>query len=85
MDTPSKRLISFSPENLPSPQSHGKLALISQNGSEKSGMYDRGHCEISGYRCFGCLEMGHAIPTSQIQYHADYEETDQKRSMFPII
>ena len=41
----------------------------------------RGHCETSGgYRSswlFG-KTMGHAIPTSQMQYHADYKETDQK-------
>ena len=32
----------------------------------------------------GCLgkEMGHEIPTSQMQYHADYKETDQKDQCF---
>ena len=48
----------------------------------------RGHCETSeGFRLSWLLgkEMGHEIPTSQMQYHADYKETDQKRSMLPMI
>ena len=45
----------------------------------------RGHCETSGgYRSSWLLgkEMGHEIPTSQMQYHADYKETDQKDQCF---
>ena len=37
-----------------------------------------------GYRSPWLLgkEMGHEIPTSQMQYHADYKETDQKDQCF---
>ena len=37
-----------------------------------------------GYRSSWPLgkEMGHEIPTSQMQYHADYKETDQKDQCF---
>ena len=40
-----------------------------------------------GYRLSWLLgkEMGHEIPTKQMKYHADYKETDKKRSMLPII
>ena len=44
----------------------------------------RGHCETSGrYRLSWQLgkEMGHEIPTSQMQY-ADYKETDQNDQCF---
>ena len=45
----------------------------------------RRHCKTSGgYRLswlFG-KEMGHEIPTCQMQYHADYKETDQKDQCF---
>ena len=47
-----------------------------------------GHGETSGgHRPFGMLgkELGHEVPTSQMQYNADYKETDQKRSMLPIV
>ena len=45
----------------------------------------RGHCEtLGGYRSSWQLgkEIGHEIPTSQMQYHADYKETDQKDQCF---
>ena len=51
------------------------LCLLSRNQRY------RGHCETSGgYRSSWLLgkEMGHEIPTSQMQYHADYKETDKK-------
>ena len=44
-----------------------------------------GHCEASGgYRLSWLLgkEMGYEIPTSQMQYHADYKEMDQKDQCF---
>ena len=45
----------------------------------------RVHCETSGgYRSSWLLgkEMGHGIPTSQMQYRADYKETDKKDQCF---
>ena len=40
----------------------------------------REHCETSGYRPSWLLgkEIGHEITTSQMQYHADFKEMDQK-------
>ena len=37
-----------------------------------------------GYRPFRVLgkELGHEIPTSQMQYNADYKETDQEGQSF---
>ena len=55
------------------------LCLLSRNQRY------RGHCETSGgYRSSWLLgkKMGHEIPTSQMQYHTDYKETDQKDQCF---
>ena len=46
---------------------------------------DTGHGETSGgYRPFRMLgkELGHEVPTSQMQHNADYKETDQKAQCF---
>ena len=46
---------------------------------------DTEDCETSGgYRSSWllCKDMGHEIPTSQMQYNADYKETDQKDQCF---
>ena len=39
---------------------------------------------LGGYRPFRVLgkELGHEVPTSQMQHNADYQETDQKDQCF---
>ena len=39
------------------------------------------------YRPFRVLgkELGHEVPTSQMQHNADYKVMDKKRSMLPIV
>ena len=43
-----------------------------------------GRVTSGGHRPFGMLgkELGHEVPTSQMQYNADYKETDQKDQCF---
>ena len=55
------------------------LCLLSRNQRY------RGHCEASGRHRSSWLlgkEMGHEIPTSQMQYHVYNKETDQKDQYF---